>query len=333
MPAANPTPLFVKLAFFFLYQQGEEVYWDRELARVIDSHSKVALYDSTQISYLKEFFILLAICNTVVVSRRNPTLPESNRNSGRTDETDLSCNADSDRVPLDLSECHATRNHLTPDYGSTLAGTRDHIAVRENLAVSATPVKNSLGTLPKRPSGSSLIESVEVSGELSEVIYEAESPDEAALVKAASLYGYRLLSRSPDKVTLLIPGEGEITYEVLHVLPFDSLRKRMSIVVRRQDDSSIVVYCKGADSTVLPKLDRSSRQFVADEVDAGDGQSGTKHDSLVEETVNHLDLYARDGLRTLCMARRVSVLLETDRKVSSYWLYLVNAKTRKHTPV
>lgn len=333
MPAANPTPLFVKLAFFFLNQQGEEVYWDRELARVIDSHSKVALYDSTQISYLKEFFILLAICNTVVVSRRNPTLPESNRNSGRTDETDLSCNADSDRVPLDLSECHTTRNHLTPDYGSTLAGTRDHIAVRENLAVSATPVKNSLGTLPKRPSGSSLIESVEASGELSEVIYEAESPDEAALVKAASLYGYRLLSRSPDKVTLLIPGEGEITYEVLHVLPFDSLRKRMSIVVRRQDDSSIVVYCKGADSTVLPKLDRSSRQFVADEVDAGDGQSGTKHDSLVEETVNHLDLYARDGLRTLCMARRVSVLLETDRKVSSYWLYLVNAKTRKHTPV
>ena len=296
--------MFNLLSFFF-YQQGEEVYWDRELARVINS--KVAHYDSVQNPYLKEFFILLAICNTVVVSRRNPTLPESNRNSGRTDETDLSCNAENDRVPLDLSGCHTASNHLTPDYGSTFAGPRDHTTVCENLAVSATPVKNCLGPLPKRPSGSSLIESMEANGELSEVIYEAESPDEAALVKAASLYGFRLLSRSPDKVTLLIPGEGEVTYEVLHVLPFDSARKRMSIVVRRQDDSSVVVYCKGADSAVLPKLERTSRQFVADEVDAGDGQGGTNCDSLVEETVNHLNLYARDGLRTLCMARRVSV--------------------------
>ncbi|XP_067039741.1 phospholipid-transporting ATPase VD-like [Acropora muricata] len=284
--------------------KGEEVSWDRELARVIDSRSKVAHYDSAQNSYFKEFFILLAICNTVVVSRRNPTLPESNRNSGRTDETDLSCNAENDRVPLDLSGCHTASNHLTPDYGSTFAGPRDHTAVCENLAVSATPVKNCLGPLPKRPSGSSLIESMEANGELSEVIYEAESPDEAALVKAASLYGFRLLSRSPDKVTLLIPGEGEVTYEVLHVLPFDSARKRMSIVVRRQGDSSVVVYCKGADSAVLPKLERTSRQFVADEVDAGDGQGGTNCYSLVEETVNHLNLYARDGLRTLCMARR-----------------------------
>ena len=141
------------------------------------------------------------------------------------------------------------------------------------------------------------------------ITYEAESPDEAALVKAASLYGYKLLSRSPDKVSLYIPSEGEVTYEVLHVLPFDSSRKRMSIVVRRQDDSSIVMYCKGADSAVLPKLERTNQQFAADDVDAGDGVGGARRDSggsLIEETVIHLDMYARDGLRTLCMARRVS---------------------------
>lgn len=284
-------------------------YWDKELADVIDSHSRVGFYNGPESSFLREFFILLAICNTVVVARRKHSPPESNRNSGRTDETDLSCEAENDRVPLDLSDYRTVDDHLTPGYGSVHACSRDRHSAWGNVAVSATPLKHSCETLTKRPrnSGSSIIESMEASGVSSEIIYEAESPDEAALVKAACLYGYKLLSRSPDKVTLFIPGEGEVTYEVLHVLPFDSSRKRMSVIVRRQDDSSIVMYCKGADSAVLPKLERTNRQFMADDVDAGDGKGGVKRDSrgsLVEETVHHLDLYARDGLRTLCMARR-----------------------------
>lgn len=43
-------------------------------------------------------------------------------------------------------------------------------------------------------------------------------------------------------------------YEVLEVLPFDSTRKRMSIVLRRPETRQIVVYCKGADSAILPRL-------------------------------------------------------------------------------
>lgn len=255
------------------------------------------------------------MCNTVVVSRRIP--PAENSRNSQTDETDLPSGPANNHVPLDLGEHGTLNNHLSADYGSTRSGSSNDISGRENLAVSATPVKPSLESLPNRPKRcSSLIESAEV-GESSvtyqEIIYEAESPDEAALVKAASLYGYKLLSRSPDKVTLYIPGEGEVTYEVLHVLPFDSSRKRMSIVVRREDDSSIVMYCKGADSAVLPKLERASHQFLADDVDAGEGAGGARRDSggsLVEETTTHLDLYARDGLRTLCMARRVSAVKE-----------------------
>ena len=36
--------------------------------------------------------------------------------------------------------------------------------------------------------------------------YEAESPDELALVKAASAYGCRLCQRSPEKVSVYLPG-------------------------------------------------------------------------------------------------------------------------------
>ena len=276
---------------------------------MIESNCKAGYPCGLQSSYLREFFILLAICNTVVVTRK-PLETQNSRNS-RTDETDLPNSPESNHAPLDLGEYGTLNNHLSPDYGSTRSPSRDSSSGHCNLGVSATPIKPSLESLSKRPKrASSLIEPAAVSNTANEeVIYEAESPDEAALVKAAHLYGYKLLSRSPEKVTLYIPGDGEVTYELLHVLPFDSSRKRMSVVVRRQDDSSIVLYCKGADSAVLPKLERTSQQFMADEVDAGNGAwaaSRESRGSLVEETASHLDLYARDGLRTLCMARRVS---------------------------
>ena len=310
--------------FFVPSLKGDEIYWDKDLEVAIDSSSRVGYHCGPESSYLKEFFILLAICNTVVVSRRSSS-PENNRNSSltTTEETDLPSSPDKAHTHLDLGEHGSLNNYLSPGYGSMHSGSKDATPGCVNLAVTATPVKPSLESLSKRTkSCSSMIESAEEGASNAanhEVIYEAESPDEAALVKAARLYGYVLLSRSPDKVTLYIPGEGEVTYEVLHVLPFDSSRKRMSIVVRRQDDSSIVMYCKGADSAVLPKLERSHQQFMGDDVDAGEGAGSARRDSagsLVEQTANHLDLYARDGLRTLCMARRVSMLNEHKRKLS-----------------
>lgn len=287
--------------------KGDEIYWDKELAQAIEANSKAGYPCGPQSSYLREFFILLAICNTVVVTRK-PSDTQNSRNS-RIDETDLHTSPDTNHAPLDLGEYGTLNNHLSPDYGSVRARTRDSSTGHLNLGVSASPLKPSFENLSKRPkSPSSLIEPADAFNMVNEeVIYEAESPDEAALVKAAQLYGYKLLSRSPERVTLYIPGEGEVTYELLHVLPFDSSRKRMSIVVRREDDSSIVLYCKGADSAVLPKLERGSHQFMADDVDAGEGAWAARRESrgsLVEETASHLDLYARDGLRTLCMARR-----------------------------
>ncbi|KAJ7386092.1 putative phospholipid-transporting ATPase VB [Desmophyllum pertusum] len=287
--------------------KDDDICWDKELAKAIDMSGRAGYHCGPQSSYLREFFILLAICNTVVVTRRSSGTQNS-RNS-RTDDTDLPSSPDNNHAPLDLGEYRTLNNHLNPDHESTRPQSMDSNAGHLNLGVSTTPVKPSLENLSKRPK--SPISVIEPANECNtgntELIYEAESPDEAALVKAAHLYGYKLLSRSPEKVTLYIPGEGKVTYELLHVLPFDSSRKRMSIVVRRQDDSGIVLYCKGADSAVLPKLERKNQQFTADEVDAGEGAWAVKSDSrglLVDETASHLDLYARDGLRTLCMAKR-----------------------------
>lgn len=43
-------------------------------------------------------------------------------------------------------------------------------------------------------------------------------------------------------------------FNILHVLMFDSTRKRMSVIVRHPLTSEIILYTKGADSAVLGVL-------------------------------------------------------------------------------
>ena len=92
--------------------------------------------------------------------------------------------------------------------------------------------------------------------------YEFESPDEGALVKAASLYGYKLANRTPEQIFFVTPN-GEIKiFDILHILQFDSHRKRMSIIVR--DDAGIIkVYSKGADSAFLNFLKEGQGKLFA----------------------------------------------------------------------
>ena len=39
--------------------------------------------------------------------------------------------------------------------------------------------------------------------------------------------------------------------QVLHAFPFDSTRKRMSVVVRHPRTQQVILYCKGADNAIL----------------------------------------------------------------------------------
>lgn len=45
----------------------------------------------------------------------------------------------------------------------------------------------------------------------------------------------------------------EKQYEILYVLEFDSVRKRMSIIVKNQESNEYFLYCKGADSSISPR--------------------------------------------------------------------------------
>ncbi|OTB08256.1 hypothetical protein M426DRAFT_317370 [Hypoxylon sp. CI-4A] len=89
------------------------------------------------------------------------------------------------------------------------------------------------------------------------VDFQASSPDELALVRAAQELGYLVAHRTSQSVTLQIDiGDGNKrteVYEILDVIEFSSKRKRMSIIVR-YPDGRICIICKGADSMVLPRL-------------------------------------------------------------------------------
>ncbi|XP_035017476.1 probable phospholipid-transporting ATPase IA isoform X7 [Hippoglossus stenolepis] len=112
------------------------------------------------------------------------------------------------------------------------------------------------------------------------ITYQAASPDESALVKAAQTLGFVFSGRTPDTVIAEMLGTEE-RYELLHVLEFTSVRKRMSVIMRTAS-GKIRLYCKGADTVIYDRLADSSR--------------------YKEITLKHLEQFATEGLRTLCFA-------------------------------
>ncbi|XP_064481329.1 probable phospholipid-transporting ATPase IA isoform X3 [Ornithodoros turicata] len=111
--------------------------------------------------------------------------------------------------------------------------------------------------------------------------YQAASPDEGALVKGARDMGFVFTTRTPTTVTVNILGTEE-KYEILNVLEFTSSRKRMSVIVRTPN-GTLKLLCKGADTVIYERL-------------------GTENQSFKDINLKHLEEFAGQGLRTLCLA-------------------------------
>ncbi|XP_017837733.1 probable phospholipid-transporting ATPase IA isoform X3 [Drosophila busckii] len=113
------------------------------------------------------------------------------------------------------------------------------------------------------------------------IIYHAASPDERALVDGARQFGYIFDTRTPEYVEINALGERK-RYDILNVLEFTSTRKRMSVIVRTPE-GGIKIFCKGADSVIYERL-------------------ATRNQDYREATLQHLEEFASEGLRTLCLA-------------------------------
>ncbi|KAF2465957.1 phospholipid-translocating P-type ATPase [Lindgomyces ingoldianus] len=121
-------------------------------------------------------------------------------------------------------------------------------------------------------------------GDPPKIEFKAQSPDEAALVATARDVGFTLVGREDDRLVVNVLGE-ERRYTVLNTLEFNSSRKRMSAIIR-MPNGKIILFCKGADSMIYSRL-------------APGHQRELRH-----TTGEHLEMFAREGLRTLCIAQR-----------------------------
>ncbi|XP_073321961.1 phospholipid-transporting ATPase ID-like [Pagrus major] len=114
-----------------------------------------------------------------------------------------------------------------------------------------------------------------------EIFYQAQSPDEGALVTAARNFGFVFRSRTPDSVSIMEMGR-QRSYELLAILDFNNVRKRMSVIVR-SPEGKLSLYCKGADTIIYERLHQSCSK-------------------LMDVTTEHLNEFAGEGLRTLALA-------------------------------
>ena len=119
-------------------------------------------------------------------------------------------------------------------------------------------------------------------GDSEAIKYQAASPDEGALVEGAVQLGYKFIARKPRAVTIQVAGK-DYNYELLNICEFNSTRKRMSAIFRCPD-GKIRIYTKGADTVIMERL--------------------SKDNPFTEQTLQHLEDYATEGLRTLCLAMR-----------------------------
>ncbi|XP_010771785.1 probable phospholipid-transporting ATPase VD, partial [Notothenia coriiceps] len=330
----------------------KEVLPDPELVRKLNWFLSPALAlsdgssgapSSLELTYITDFFLALAICNSVVVSSASQP-----RHVVREEQTPLKSLEEIKTVfqrlsfspfsafsilsppqikvsPHSLAHRKFARgktgslnfppssNSTTDESESSLEGTLETSRLRPKPDLSSRVMEGNSGQTAGREVKDDVIDSKtdgarQDAEDLTleedckceadeELLYEAESPDEAALVHAAQAYCCTLRGRSAESLTVDLPGIGSLSVPLLHILPFDSDRKKMSVVVRHPLTGQVVVYTKGADSAMM---DLTGAPKGADEA-----QEIYRH--IKEQTQNHLDSYAREGLRTLCIAKKVTL--------------------------
>ncbi|XP_076176147.1 phospholipid-transporting ATPase VD isoform X2 [Ptiloglossa arizonensis] len=288
---------------------------------VPSSRLKEDLLIGTFRQHLQEFLVVLAICNTVVVNSQphydnmnsSGVIEEPQKNGDETGRYTRMIESrsltPSPVIPLSIL------SHPTNSLDETVSSISSMVEV-DSVLNNTSKLSNKLprpkflnvtsipslgmGLLGRKwsPNGahkrrSPLSPVIDASGKNGDellptpAIYEAESPDELALVNAARIYDVKLLKRTARSAIVCLPDKSILTFEILHVLPFDSNRKCMSILVRHPLTNELVLYSKGADSTLLSSLIAHEENSVT-----------------TMKVRQHLQSYARQGLRTLVIAKK-----------------------------
>uniref|UniRef100_A0A8C9SQQ6 Phospholipid-transporting ATPase n=1 Tax=Scleropages formosus TaxID=113540 RepID=A0A8C9SQQ6_SCLFO len=122
------------------------------------------------------------------------------------------------------------------------------------------------------------VDGVDVASAVEQRGFIASSPDEVALVKGAMKYGFTFLGLESKSMKILNRNNKIEKYELLHVLNFDPVRRRMTLLNTELQET--LLFCKGADSSIFPRVRQEE----------------------VERIRMHVERNATEGYRTLCVA-------------------------------
>lgn len=115
-----------------------------------------------------------------------------------------------------------------------------------------------------------------------EIVYQSSSPDELALVECSKKLGIVLTERNDNLIKVEL-GEKEEIWEILVEIPFNSDRKRMSVIAKHPGSKKIILMTKGADSVMIPRLGKQPLESL--------------HSAVYGFSI--------EGLRTLVMAQKI----------------------------
>ncbi len=139
--------------------------------------------------------------------------------------------------------------------------------------------------------------------------YSASSPDELALVNGAKSVGIEFVARSSTTISIKGATGSIENYESQVEFPFDSTRKRMSLIVKHLETGKFYLMTKGADSIMLPRVDLDS-----------DFQKGIEKD---------LYKFAVEGLRTLVFSKKELSHKEFEDFMKQYIMIKTSMDSRK----
>ncbi|EPR80020.1 Phospholipid-transporting ATPase [Spraguea lophii 42_110] len=182
---------------------------------------------------------------------------------------------------MEMKKIHLGTIFYTDEVNYEITETLQKYLKKKEKVVSFSKGKKDLGTkLYQMVHTLALCHNVTPVTEDGDVVYQASSPDEVAIVKWCEVIGMPLIKRDRTSMTIKNALGKEINVEILHIFPFTSESKRMRIIVKQEDSDEILFLVKGADVVM--------REIVK------------KNDWLDEEVGN----MAREGLRTLVVGRK-----------------------------
>lgn len=123
--------------------------------------------------------------------------------------------------------------------------------------------------------------------------YQASSPDEMCFINFCLKLGIiymgdqKLKNTSSSNKTRTVKFlSSKKSFEIMQILEFDSNRKRMSIILKNLDSQEYILYCKGADSSILANCVSGDIQSCESDIKSF-GQNGWRTLALGYRLLSH----------------------------------------------